>query len=551
MQNFLNNLQARTKTADFQRLLQSNERPTEAQIVNIRKTMLAEAMQRLSELHQVWETLQQIIDDCKTVVSPMRQLPPEILLEIFHWTIADQEYVDVFCIKSVPWTLGQVCRTWHEVVQSDPRLWSNLLVRGFSYDRNPPQEPLSMLKTALRLSKDRSLSIRCSFDCDNLLEMEKERNAIQEKWPNLYNPEEDNIITLNHRVLQLLVDNSRRWKNARFRVDDYAYLSMFNAAKGKLDRLETLNFGMIPGWIDDELIPTFDAFAVAPKLFNIELSRMGRVKPVLPYEQLFSARMEWCDRNVLEEHLVTLHEMPNLQEYDLDGFDYEMRELSEPGFIHHNALRVLHVCTPGALTNLVLPNLEEVHLKAASLDEICRFATLDKLPGLIERSGCSIRKLTLADVLESSDIIPVLERTPNLNELHVELNHWHYETDEFMAVVARYLRIRKDGREMPVALPRLHTLTMSVRGSPKWDIPFDLPISFLKKRMAEMIRDRWNIIDGSGVNRLKSVRIYVSVPSRYHIAPYDEFIAGIEELQKQGLDISIVIKAGHETLYGL
>ncbi|KAK0491208.1 hypothetical protein IW261DRAFT_1413565 [Armillaria novae-zelandiae] len=130
----------------------------------------------------------------------------------------------------------------------------------------------------------------------------------------------------------------------------------------------------------------------------------------------------------------------------------------------HSALRVLHTCTPGIFTSLELLNLEEVRLKAASFDETCRFTTLHKLPGLIDRSRDSIRKLILSDVMKSEDLIPVLERPPTLNELHVEQNRWHFDGNEFIARVAKYLRIREDGQ---ISLPKLHTLTISVRGSPK------------------------------------------------------------------------------------
>ncbi|KAK0206783.1 hypothetical protein DFS33DRAFT_1421443 [Desarmillaria ectypa] len=545
MRTFLENL-PEVWPPEFLRLLQSNEPPTKILIMEIRQTVFAQAMQNLSELLHTWNILQRIIEDCKTVMAPIRQLPPEILLEIFRWTNADQAHVDIFSNRSVPWTLGQVCRQWRGLVQSDTGLWSNVLVRGFSHHRHPPREPLRLLEQALSLSNQQALSIRCVFDYDDLLVMEKERNALQEKWPNPDDLEEDIITTLNHQVLRLLVGQSRRWSNACFRIDDYSYLPILNDVKGKLDRLETLSFGMVPGWIENSA-PVFDAFEVAPELRNVELSRMGRVMPLLPCQQLVSVRVEWYDRDVIEEHLAPLRSLPNLQEYDLDGFDYELRELNNREMIQHNTLRVLHVCTPGALTNLVLPNLEEIRLKAASFDEICRFATLNKLPGLIDRSGCSIRRLTLSDVMESDDLIPVLERTPNLNELHVELNHWQFEADEFIATVAKYLRVRKEDRQIP--LPKLHTLTISVRGSPKWDVPFDLPMTFLKRKTAEMIRDRWNITGGLAADRLKFVRISVSVPSRYHIAPYDEFVMGLEELQKDGLNISLSIIGGHETLY--
>ncbi|KAK0453832.1 hypothetical protein EV421DRAFT_1897819 [Armillaria borealis] len=521
---------------EFLRLLKSNEPPTKAQVMSI-QPVLAHARENMAILIHAAQKLQGTIDDCKAIISPIRQLPPEILLEIFLWINADRAPVDVFSMTSIPCTLGLVCRQWRGIVRSTTGFWSNILVKGFSNDRHGPvpRNRLRLLEQALALSNGKQLSIRCSLDSDGLLEIEKERNAIQEKWPIPNECDEDTTVTaLNREVLRLLVRESQRWKDVCFRIDDYADLPILNDARGKMDQLTTLSFGMIPGWIESRPNTLFNAFEVAPKLRNVELSRMGHVVSRLPRQQLVSVREEWYDHDSLDEHLKPLCEMPNLQGYDLDGFDYE---LSSHASIQHNALRVLHACTPGAFTSL-----------AASFDDACRFTTLHKLPGLIDRSRCSIRKLILSDVMESEDLIPVLERTPNLNELHVEQNHWHFDGNQFIARVAKHLRIREDGQ---IPLPKLHTLTISVRGSPKWDVPFDLPMTFLKRKTAEMIRDRWNMAGGSAVGRLRFVRIYISVPSKYHIAPYDEFVEGLRGLQEDGLNISVSIIGGDETLYQL
>ncbi|KAK0190761.1 hypothetical protein F5146DRAFT_1137587 [Armillaria mellea] len=530
---------------EFVDLLTSNKPPIQAQVMAI-QPMLSHAMENMAIIIYAAERLQGKIDDCKAIISPMRRLPLEILLEIFFWINADRTPIDVFSMTSIPRTLGLVCRRWREIVRRTSALWSNILVKGFSNDRYGPvpRNRLRLLEQALALSDGKGLSIRCSLDSDGLLEMEKERQAIQDQWPI---PTATTIVTaLNREVLRILVRESQRWNAVCFRIDDYAYLPILNDARGELDQLTTLSFGMIPGWIESRAIVVFDAFEVAPKLRNVELSKMGKLEPRLPEQQLVSVRDEWYNHDGLDldERLQRLSRMPNLQGYDLDGFEYELNNHAP---IQHSALRVLHACTPGIFTSLELPNLEEVYLKAASFDDTCRFTTLGELPGLIDRSRCSIRKLTLSDVMESEDLIPVLERMPDLNELHVEQNRWHFDGNKFIARAAKYLRIREE----QIPLPKLHTLTISVRGSPKWDVPFDLPITFLKRKTAEMIRNRCNMAGGSAVNRLRFVRIYISVPSKYHIAPYDEFVEGLKGLREDGLNISVSIIGGDETLYRL
>ncbi|KAK0230593.1 hypothetical protein IW262DRAFT_1291677 [Armillaria fumosa] len=300
---------------EFQQLLKSNGLPTKTQVMAI-QPMLSHAMENMAIIIRAAERLQDMIDDCKAIISPMHRVPPEILREVFFWINVDRAPVDVFSMTSIPYTLG----------------------------------------LALALSDGQRLSIRCSLDPDGLLEIEKEIQTIQDQWPI---PTKSTIAAaLNREVLRLR--ESQRWNDACFRIDDYAYLPILNDARGKVDQLMTLSFGMIP---------------VAPQQRNVELSRMGHVEPHLPEQQLISVRDEWYSRDGLDldGRLQRLCRMPNLGGYDLDGFEYKLNNHAP---IQHSALRVLHAYAPGIFTSLELSNLEEVYLKAAPFDDTCRFTTL-------------------------------------------------------------------------------------------------------------------------------------------------------------------------------
>ncbi|KAJ7685793.1 hypothetical protein DFH06DRAFT_970642 [Mycena polygramma] len=92
-----------------------------------------------SEIERVQETLQQLradreklqefLDRCRSLPSPVRRLPPEILHEIFAflsgpstgWTdsLADVAKSDLLRISAV-------CASWRNLVLGSPRLWSEI-----------------------------------------------------------------------------------------------------------------------------------------------------------------------------------------------------------------------------------------------------------------------------------------------------------------------------------------------------------------------------------------------------------------------------------------
>ncbi|KAF8211009.1 hypothetical protein K438DRAFT_1710460, partial [Mycena galopus ATCC 62051] len=62
----------------------------------------------------------------KAVLSPLRRIPPELLGEIFSWTlpfIGNALSVDTFNILRSPWVLTHISRRWRAVCLSIPSLW--------------------------------------------------------------------------------------------------------------------------------------------------------------------------------------------------------------------------------------------------------------------------------------------------------------------------------------------------------------------------------------------------------------------------------------------
>ncbi|KAJ7609046.1 hypothetical protein FB45DRAFT_945212 [Roridomyces roridus] len=69
------------------------------------------------------------------VVSPVRRIPPEMLAEIFSWTLPFSDDFDEcnsvrMKMEKSPWTLGQVSRRWRAIALATPSLWSLVFISG-------------------------------------------------------------------------------------------------------------------------------------------------------------------------------------------------------------------------------------------------------------------------------------------------------------------------------------------------------------------------------------------------------------------------------------
>ncbi|KAJ6545742.1 hypothetical protein B0H19DRAFT_955724, partial [Mycena capillaripes] len=122
------------------RLLEGNETPLDSQISFIRD-IIAAGQERLDALDAEIRPLKvapaelarrrdeeaEHILRHRSVLHPIRRVPPELLGEIFALTLpnVDQEMPDWSenIPKSTPWYLGHICRFWRLSAMAYPQLW--------------------------------------------------------------------------------------------------------------------------------------------------------------------------------------------------------------------------------------------------------------------------------------------------------------------------------------------------------------------------------------------------------------------------------------------
>lgn len=126
----------------------------------------------------------------KSIFSPFRRLPPDILLHIFRLAVNDST---ALYLSEPPFIFRSVCYTWRTLVLSSPSLWSNVNIKINEY----PSRFTSVhaLQTSLPLSTTLSLAGNCPLnmkihDCGHTLEAQRflaESIApTSDRWKSLY-----------------------------------------------------------------------------------------------------------------------------------------------------------------------------------------------------------------------------------------------------------------------------------------------------------------------------------------------------------------------------
>ncbi|KAJ7647831.1 hypothetical protein FB45DRAFT_894573, partial [Roridomyces roridus] len=236
-----------TQEKELRDLLRSNDPPSTFQASHCRSLSTASPAELAALLRARSDraAVQDYSRLCDAVISPVRRLPAEILVEIFvyfttalHWPCIEEEMRRVANVDLL--RIAQVCPRWHELVMGTPSLWSCIEV-DMRHWTAPGSRLLHLLKTVL----DRGggfpldLGIVCG-DGD------------------------------------LLASYSLRWRHVAFRVwtTKLAEYSKLSGIAGNLPVLRSL--AIDPGWNDLGVMTIFEVFL---RGFPDEL-------PELPWEQL-------------------------------------------------------------------------------------------------------------------------------------------------------------------------------------------------------------------------------------------------------------------------
>ncbi|KAF7350910.1 hypothetical protein MSAN_01653100 [Mycena sanguinolenta] len=129
----------------FTNRLNTNYVPSDSEILEIRSLLVgpAEELARidarieelesaLAQLREERASLKEPIDAHKALISPMRFIPNDVLLEIFS-SCLPLEHNALIDPTEAPLLLGRISQHWRSVAYSAPMLWSSIHIPSLSY----------------------------------------------------------------------------------------------------------------------------------------------------------------------------------------------------------------------------------------------------------------------------------------------------------------------------------------------------------------------------------------------------------------------------------
>ncbi|KAJ6595058.1 hypothetical protein DFH09DRAFT_1136094 [Mycena vulgaris] len=389
--------------AELTPLLISNQVPPDSEVPALRE-LVAGRQDRLNALNaqidSLQETLAQLIQqrdeaaesirDYKTVMSPLRRVPSELLCEIFLLTSPHTRLIGGKPTKQPPWYIGHVCRLWRHAALSYPLLWTNIEIHfrpNFSFKAN---YPLSMIETQLLRSANAPLEVIFGWWSDQTMH--------------------DGV---DLRVLEAVFLHINRWRSLDLQVAGFpAVLDLLQAAPGRLSSLHRLDF-IQPNYERVDWSPITDVFSHASSLREVILTTSAFSQPSrsldIPWGQITRYRGAYT----LERQLEILRTAPNLIECGIDCTDWGATHES-PGYdiVTLTHLRRLYAGRAGFLSYLNAPLLGDLILWDCSATDIVSF---------VQRTSCRLTKLILSlSSFTPSAATTILKHIPTLTYLHIE-----------------------------------------------------------------------------------------------------------------------------------
>ncbi|KAJ7862993.1 hypothetical protein B0H13DRAFT_2204066 [Mycena leptocephala] len=381
-------------------LLSTNEPPQDSEVPFLRSVIstaaarltlldedIAKLRDRLEQLEQKRAMLSSFHTENNAILSTLRRMPPEVLSEIFLWTLPlarNAPHRVELRVTDAPWVLTHICRRWRSISILNPLLWS-LVAISYQPDVNPASSyPLPMVET--QITRAQTLKIHF-YGC----EASDSRPQIE--------------------LFSALAKHSSRWEELSLGLT-VALVHVLPTLRDCVPFLRRL-------WIEWESedsqagLESVDCFQVAPSLVDASVFNEDRFIPVsLPIHNLTRYHLNCPWRT----HAGILELAKNLVvAYIAVSFDEEPWPPSSETIELGSLLR-LFVSHAEVLDNLRTPHLEEIAV-AFLPGEAPSLPT--HLSSLIIRSLCPLRRLCLAGGPAPGPTAEILSKIPSIVDLGI------------------------------------------------------------------------------------------------------------------------------------
>ncbi|KAJ7604988.1 hypothetical protein FB45DRAFT_1069706 [Roridomyces roridus] len=478
-------------------LLNSNDAPTEIDRVAAKSTisaldsrlaLLNDEITRLEALKAERTSLAALRVQSQAVLSPIRSLPPEILSEIFFWTIP---LADVLVqhrqLDLASWSVTQISARWREIAISTPSLWSQVVL---SYSRGVVW-PIEAVETQMRRARSLRIYFVPSRTVDAAPQLE---------------------------MFQLLAAQSSRWEELVLGVTR----PLIPAIAAIRDRVPLLSRLWLQ-WDDDPADIDMDSVSVscfsnAPSLRQVCVAEeLASPSVSLPVHQLthynLTGSIEMHMRILpLATHLVKAHIICNTAVHDVP-------RLTLP------SLRQAFISPVEFLDYITVPGLEELGVWLPGRHEVDSPVPPQDLASriipLVARSSCVLRRLTLEGAPRSAETTTILQKIPTINHLVLVCSDpgANEETNQLLSALTAVT----DNSTTKTVAPHLNAIF------------FTHARNEYVSEYADMLQSRYTAPECA----LQQAALVVQFESDV-LEPLPEALDKLESLRSQGLDALVV-----------
>lgn len=423
-------------------------------------------------------------------LSPISQLPPEVLTEIFRLTCHLSENTNQVIS---PLFFGGICKDWRELAWSTPLLWNSISL-------NVSRKTLGLhvnllLREWLLRAKSSPLFIKLTSD-----------------------EEHDSIFYSLRDIMGILVTRSAYW----YSLDCLLPPQCHDVLKShEFPLLTSVALHPPKGTISTFSEPP-SMFLSAPNLVDVDLSGYNFSAMVLPWKQLRRFKTQFV---TVAECLKVLRRSPALKDCYLESVYFPETVDSPQSDTLYSDLECLKIflvksAAISLLDSLTLPNLRELYIHNNSVGDFLYSAVCS----LISRSSCHLQRLSIENKtgIKEDELIICLEQIPSLTHLRLVFRSVHRPPSTGLSdkLISQFQPTYELERPL---LPKLVSFE------------FQGPVPCDTRLLVDTLSERWRCGGKSSMSRLKTAKIMAANP--YKIS--DDIRADLNELASEGMQVQV------------
>ncbi|KAJ7628266.1 hypothetical protein DFH06DRAFT_1102808, partial [Mycena polygramma] len=150
---------------DIAHLLSTNDNPSDDEITLIRSSLagisrLMDALNaQIGGLVAERDGMAKQLQKYSSVLSPVRRIPPELVCEIFSYTLPPESRNPDGIVEPPPWYLGHISRPWRDIALGQSALWRIIGIYHSANPTRPKPSSLAAVQTQLARSYNALLDV--------------------------------------------------------------------------------------------------------------------------------------------------------------------------------------------------------------------------------------------------------------------------------------------------------------------------------------------------------------------------------------------------------